>query len=218
MQWANASSAAGIKFTLLGDVVADPWQPGGRVGGGRRSVVAYQATFAPVPPLIPLQQTIKLNAGDSYAGVLVGDFAKIKLSPGQTNAPNGLTKLDDESFLRAAVLTIPVAKQKPTEYPVYFLNADPANSIRIEVIRGPTFDLKYAEPATFKAPPESAHRFKVTAKGLTNELGFSLDPLYRGGIVAFYASPDGSGTKFVFVKLQSLESLREMVNQAAQHQ
>ena len=39
MQWANASAAEGIKFTLLGDVVADPWRPGGQVGAGRRATL-----------------------------------------------------------------------------------------------------------------------------------------------------------------------------------
>ena len=214
VQWANASCSGGVKFTLLGDVVADPWQPGGRVGGGPRSTKSYRASFAPAPPLEHLQQTIEINAGDSAAGVVVGDFRKIKLPAGQNGTPPGHTRMDDGSFLRAAVLTIPVAKQKPAEHPVYFLNGSPSNPVRVEVAGGPSFDLKYGEPAIFKAVPEKSHRIKVTAKGLEEEMGFTLDPLYRGAIIAFYTTPEG-GTKFVFVKLQSLESLREMVRQAA---
>ena len=214
VQWANASCAGGVKFTLLGDVVADPWQPGGRVGGGPRSATTYRASFAPTPPLAALQQTIQIKAGDSAAAVLVGDFRQVKLPAGQSGTPPGHTRMDDGSFLRADVLTIPVAKQKPPEHPVYFLNGSPSNPVKVELAGGPTFDLKYGEPALFKAVPEDAHRFKVTAKGLAEEMGFSLDPLYRGAIIAFYTTPEG-GTKFVFVKLQSLESLREMVRQAA---
>ncbi len=211
MQWANASGAEGIKFTLLGDVVANPWRPGGQVGAGRRETLRWMVEFQPGSGGAALKDALELKPGQSGAGVLVGDFVeKDDASSSSAALPPGYSKTDSGELLRAALLRFPVGKARESQYPVYLVNADPENQVKVAV-GGANYDLEYAVPESFKAPAGEPVKIKVSAPGLEKEMGFTLEPNQRGGIIAFYRPAGGQRTSFVFVNLRSLESIREMV-------
>lgn len=211
MQWANASAAEGIKFSLLGDVVADPWRPGGQVGAGRRETLQWVADFSPASGGGTLKETIDLKPGQSGAAVLVGDFLEKDDAVSSSAAlPPGHSKTDSGKSLRAELLRFPVGKARESQYPVYLVNADPGNRVKVTA-GGANYDLEYAVPKSFKAPAGERVKIKVSAPGLEREMGFTLEPNQRGGIIAFYRPASGNRTSFVFVNLRSLESIREMV-------
>jgi hypothetical protein len=211
MQWANASAAEGIKFTLLGDVVANPWRSGGQVGAGRRETLQWNVEFQPGSGVAALKDSLDLKPGQSGAGVLVGDFVeKDDKAASSSQPPPGYSKTDSGKLLRAALLRFPVGKARESQYPVYLVNADPENLVKVTAA-GTNYDLEYAVPKSFKAPAGERVKIKVSAPGLEKEMGFTLEPNQRGGIIAFYRSAGGQRTSFVFVNLRSLESIREMV-------
>ncbi len=211
MQWANASSAEGVKFTLLGDVVANPWRSGGQVGAGWRETLQWNVEFQPGSGDATLKDSLELKPGQSGAGVLVGDFVeKENTASSSSLPPPGYSKTDSGKLLRAALLRFPVGKARESQYPVYLVSADPENQIKV-MAGGTNYDLEYAVPKTFKAPAGERVTIKVSAPGLEKEMGFTLEPNQRGGIIAFYRPDGGQRTSFVFVNLRSLESIREMV-------
>jgi hypothetical protein len=212
MQWANASAAEGIKFTLLGDVVANPWRAGGQVGAGRRETLQWATEFAPASGSAPLKVLLELKPGQSGAAVLVGDFAEKDdaASSSSSALPPGYSKTDSGKLLRAALLRFPVGKLRESQYPVHLVNADPENRVKVTAA-GTTYDLEYSVPKSFKAPAGEHVKVKVSALGLEKEMGFTLEPNQRGGILAFYRPVDGERTSFVFVNLRSIESIKEMV-------
>lgn len=210
MQWANASTAEGIKFTLLGDVVADPWRPGGQVGAGRRATLQWAAEFTPASGGSTLKESLQLRPGQSGAALLVGDFVeKDEAAPSARLAP-GYSKTESGKLLRAALLRFPVGRAREPQYPVHLVNADPQNQVKVTV-GNTTYHLEYAVPESFKAPAGERVEIQVTALGLEKEMGFTLVPTQRGGILAFYRTGDAERTSFVFVNLRSLESINEMV-------
>ena len=210
MQWANASAAEGIKFTLLGDVVADPWRPGGQVGAGRRATLQWAAEFTPGSGSGMLKEVLELKSGQSAAAVLVGDFVEKEEVPSSARQAPGYSKADSGKLLRAALLRFPVGRLRESQYPVHLVNADPENRVKVTA-GGTTYDLEYAVPKSFKAPAGEQVKIKVSAVGLEKEMGFTLEPNQRGGIIAFYRPAGGQRTSFAFVNLRSLESIREMV-------
>lgn len=211
MQWANASSTEGIKFTLLGDVVADPWRPGGQVGAGRRETLQWDVEFAPASGRAVLKESLKLRPGQSGAAVLVGDFAeKVAASSSSARLPPGYSKTGSGKLLRAALLRFPVGKARDSRYPVYLLNADPEILVKVSVA-GAHYDLLYAVPRSFQAPAGQRVKIKVAAPGIDKEMSFTLEPSQRGGIIAFYRPVESQRTSLVFVNLRSLESIKEMV-------
>jgi hypothetical protein len=216
MQWANASAAEGIKFTLLGDVVADPWRPGGQVGAGRRETLQWMAEFASVSGDATLKESLDLKPGQSGAAVLVGDFVERDDTASSSSAAllPGYSKTDSGKLLRAALLRFPVGKARESQYPVYLVNAAPENRVKVTAA-GTTYDLEYAVPQSFKAPPGEHVKIKVSAPGLEKEMGFTLEPNQRGGILAFYRVGDSETTAFVFVNLRSMESIRESVGSSS---
>lgn len=214
MQWANASAAEGIKFTLLGDVVADPWRPGGQVGAGRRATLQWAAEFTPGSGSATLKETLELKSGQSAAAVLVGDFVEKEEVPSAARPAPGYSKADAGKLLRAALLRFPVGRARESQYPVHLVNADPENRVKVTA-GGTTYDLEYAVPKSFKAPTGEQVKIKVSAVGLEKEMGFTLEPSQRGGILAFYRTDGAERTSFVFVNLRSMESIKEMVDPAA---
>jgi hypothetical protein len=217
MQWANASALEGVKFTLLGDVVADPWRPGGQTGAGRRDTLTWEAEFAPSTGGGILKEKIELKPGQSGAALLVGDFVEKESGAALTSStplPKGFSKTESGKMLRAAVLRFAVGKAKDTQYPVYLVNADPENTVKV-AIPGGEYDLKYAVPETFKAPVGESVKIKVSAAGLDREMAFTLEPGTRGGILAFYRLVGSKSTSFVFVNLRSLESVEELIKAQA---
>jgi hypothetical protein len=212
MQWANASAAKGIKFTLLGDVVADPWRPGGQVGAGQRGTLRWAADFAPSSGGSILSKSFELKPGQSEAAVLVGDFVEKESDSPASSAqiPPGHSETESGRLLRAALLRFAVGKAREPQYPVYLVNADPENSVRVTA-GGVVYDLDYAVPKNFKAPAGEHVKIKIAAVGLQKEVGFTLEPSNRGGIIAFYRPADADRTSFVFVNLRSIESVKEMV-------
>jgi hypothetical protein len=210
MQWANASAVAGVKFTLLGDVVADPWRPGGRTGAGPRETLQWSADFAPVAGGGTITADLALNPGQSGAGLLVGDFLEKEAAPSSEQLPPGHSVMESNKMLRAALLRFPVGKTRESQYPVYLVNADPENPIKVTA-NGVAYDLNYAVPQSFKATAGKHTKIKVEAVGLQKEMGFNLDPSDRGGILAFYRTLNTERTAYVFVNLRSIESIKERV-------
>ncbi len=210
MQWANASAAPDVKFTLLGDVVADPWRPGGQVGAGPRGTLQWSAEFVMASDGSELKDSLELRPGQSGAAVLVGDFAEQGDAPTSGQLRPGFTKSDGGKLVRAALLRFPVVKARESEYPVHLVNGDPDNRISVTA-GGVVHELEYAVPKSFKAPAGQQTKIKVSAPGLEREMGFTLEPYNRGGILAFYRPTDAERTAFVFVNLRSLESIKEMV-------
>lgn len=211
MQWANASAAEGIKFTLLGDVVADPWRPGGQVGAGRRETLQWAADFTPASGGATLKDSLELKSGQSGAALLVGDFVEKEDTASSSQLAPGHSKTESGKLLRAALLRFPVGRARESQYPVHLVNADPANRVKVTA-GGTTYDLEYAVPKSFEAPVGEHVKIKVTAVGLEKEMGFTLEPTQRGGILAFYRTANSERTSFVFVNLRSLESIKEMVD------
>jgi hypothetical protein len=210
MQWANASAAPDVKFTLLGDVVADPWRPGGQVGAGPRGTLQWSAEFVTATDGGKLKDSLELKPGQSGAAVLVGDFAEQEAAPTSAQLRPGFTKSDSDKLVRAALLRFPVGKVRESQYPVHLVNGDPDNRISVTA-GGVVHELEYAVPKSFKAPAGQQTKIKVSAPGLEREMGFTLEPYNRGGIIAFYRPTDAERTAFVFVNLRSLESIKEMV-------
>jgi hypothetical protein len=210
MQWANAASVSGIKFTLLGDLVADPWKPGGQVGAGRRETLHWSAEFTPTSGGDTLKESLELEPGQSGAAVLVGDFAEADETLPPAKLPPGYSKLDGDKLLRAALLRFPVGKDRETQYPVHLVNADPKSRVKVTAA-GASYELQYAVPQSFKAPAGQHVKIQVSATGLEKEMGFTLEPYNRGCIIAFYRPADADRTSFVFVNLRSLESIAEIV-------
>jgi len=210
LQWANASSVPDVKFTLLGDVVANPWRPGGQVGAGRRKTLQWSAEFSVASTGATLKDTLQLKPGQSGAAVLVGDFAEIADGSASAQARPGYSKADSDKVLRAALLRFPAGKMREPQYPIHLLNADPENRVKVE-IGGAFYDLVYAVPQSLKVRAGQDVKIKVSALGLEREMSFNLEPYNRGGIIAFYRPADSEVTTFVFVNLRSLESIREMV-------
>jgi hypothetical protein len=210
MQWANAASVSGIKFTLLGDVVAEAWRPGGQVGAGQRETLQWSADFMPTSGGATLKESLELKPGQSGAAVLVGDFAEEDETSPAAKLPPGYSKGEGDKLLRVALLRFPVGKARETQYPVYLVNADPESRVKITA-GGASYDLEYAVPQSFRAPVGQHVKIQVSATGLEKEMGFTLEPYNRGGIVAFYRPADAERTAFVFVNLRSMESIKEMV-------
>jgi hypothetical protein len=210
MQWANASVAEGIRFTLLGDVVADPWQPGGQVGAGPRGTLQWSAEFTMASDGSELKDSLELKPGQSGAAVLVGDFAEQGDAPSSGQLRPGFTKSDSDKVVRAALLRFPVGKARESQYPVHLVNGDPDNRISVSA-GGNVYELEYAVPKSFKVPVGQRITIKVSAPGFEREMGFTLEQYNRGGIIAFYRLADADRTSFVFVNLRSLESITEIV-------
>jgi hypothetical protein len=211
IQWANASSITGIKFTLLGDVVADPWEPGGQVGAGLRETLKWTAEFDFSNDGLALKELVEMKTGQSGAALLVGDFAEMNDAPPPAQLPPGYSKTTSDKLVRAALLRFPVEQGRESQYPVYLVNADPDN--RVKVTAGSlVYDLAYAVPKSFKAPVRENVKIKVSALGLEREMSFSLEPYNRGAIIAFYRPTGAEMTTFVFVNLRSLESIKELID------
>jgi len=210
MQWANASASPDIKFTLLGDVVADPWRSGGQVGAGPRATLQWSAEFVAASAGGKFTDSLELKAGQSGAAVLVGDFSEQGDAPSSGQLPPGFSKSDGDKLLRAALLRFPVGKARETQYPVYLVNGDPNNRVRVTA-GGAVYDLEYAIPKSFKAPTGQHTKVQISAPGLEREMGFTIEPYNRGGIIAFYRPSDTERTSFVFVNLRSMESIKELV-------
>ena len=208
LQWANASAAEGVKFSLLGDVVADPWRPGGQVGAGRRQTLRWEAEFTPVSGGGTLKDVLQLKSGQSGAAVLVGDFVEKEEPASSSQLAPGYSKTDSGKLLRAALLRFPVGRARESQYPVHLVNADPENRVKVTA-GGATYDLEYAVPKSFKAPAGEHVKIRVSAVGLEKELGFTLEPSQRGGVLAFYRTGSSDRTSFVFVNLRSIESMSE---------
>lgn len=205
VQWANAS-AYGLKFTLMDDIVADPWRAGGQVGGGPRQTLKWRAVFAPASPLPQLKEAFDLTAGQSFAAVVVGDYKLIDNDEPGKLLP-GYTALDAKSILRAAVLRFPV-KNSRGDVPVILVNGDPENAVKISSGVGSS-ELKYSQPLELKTRAGQRMEIAVSAKGLQRQIGFTLQSPVRGAIIAFYRPKDDAQTQFVFVNLQTIESLAE---------
>jgi hypothetical protein len=214
MQWANASGAEGIKFILLGDVVADPWRSGGQVGAGRRETLHWAVDFTHASGGGSLKESLELEPGQSGAALLVGDFLEKDEAASSAQIEPGYSKTDSGKLLRAALLRFPVGREREPQYPVYLVNADPENSVKVTV-RSNIYDLEYAVPKSFKAPTGEHVQIKVMAVGLEKEMGFTLEPNQRGGVLAFYRTGDSERTSFVFVNLRSIESIQEVVHAQA---
>lgn len=209
MQWANASSVSGVKFTLLGDVVADPWRPGGQTGAGSRDTLQWVAEFKPESGGSTLTESLELRSGQSGAAILVGDFVEIeRAATSEEQLPLGHTKVQAGKLLRATVLKFPVGKTREPQYPVYLVNGDPENQVKVTV-GGVDYRLDYAVPKSFKAPAGEHVKIKLSAVGLQKEIGFTIEPYDRGGVIGFYRTVDAERTAFVFVNLRSIESISE---------
>jgi hypothetical protein len=209
MQWANASAALDIKFTLLGDVVADPWRLGGQVWAGPRGTLQWSAEFMTISGGSELKDSLELRAGQSGAAVLVGDFAEQGDGPTSGQLRPGFTEADGGKLVRAALLRFPVGKARESQYPVHLVNGIPDNLISVTA-SGVVHELEYAVPKSFKAAAGEQIKIKVSAPGLEREMSFTLEPYNRGGIIAFYRPADAERTAFVFVNLRSMDSITEM--------
>lgn len=214
MQWANASAVEGVKFTLLGDVVADPWRPGGQMGAGQRGTLQWRAEFVSLPGGAVLKESLELTSGESVAGLLVGDFVENKMPASSGQLAPGFSKIGPGKSLRAALLRFPVDRERKSQHPVYLVNADPEKRVKVVVDRT-DYDLDYAIPQRLMAPVGERVTIKVSAVGLNKEMSFTLEPSQRGGILAFYRTGDVGETSFVFVNLRSIESIKEMVEAQA---
>lgn len=149
MQWANASAVEGVKFTLLGDVVADPWRPGGQMGAGQRGTLQWRAEFVSLPGGAVLKESLELTSGESVAGLLVGDFVENKMPASSGQLAPGFSKIGPGKSLRAALLRFPVDRERKSQHPVYLVNADPEKRVKVVVDRT-DYDLDYAAPRRFE--------------------------------------------------------------------
>jgi hypothetical protein len=207
VQWANASSFA-LKFTMLGSVVSDSWRAGGQVSGAATDGLNWSATFTPPLPLPELTEKFKLKSGENCAAVLIGDFTKVDLTD-PSELPSGHTRLDDKTAVRAALLRLPIPRNAQGELPVYVVNGDPENALRISEEGGAALDVKYGKPTVFKTRPMSFKKIRVNATGIDEELGFSLEDNQSGVVVAFFRTQGEEQTQFVFVNLYSMAPIPE---------
>jgi hypothetical protein len=212
--WANASGTQGIEFTLQGKVLTDSWMSGLSGGAGPSNTLTWNATFSLGTPLTELRESFKVEDGSSSAALLIGDFKTFtesdlndKLLMGDSKQLFGITKVDSKTFLRAAVLRFPIEKAAAKFYPVYLVNGDPENTVTVTFEPSKVFTLIYAQPVTFSAEAGRRIRVKVSARGTDEIVAFEIDPLRRGGIMAFYRQNELAQAKILFVNLHSIESL-----------
>jgi hypothetical protein len=216
LQAANASPMA-VKFTLQGEAVGNPWPVGAELARGPKEVLKWDAVFEAGSPAAELKDSVELLAGGSGAALLVGDFAKLSADQA-TGKDYGYTKLADRSILRAALLKFPIGKKSAKAYPVYLVNGDPENVVKVSVVGGRSFELHYAKPEKFNAPVGDYVKLKLVAKGLDTETRLHLEPYQRGGIMAFYRPKDAAKTLRLFVNLYSIESRQERFNFTAEEE
>jgi len=204
VQWANAS-AFGLKFTLQGEEVADPWRAGGQVSGAATATLDWRASFAPPPPLSQLNETFELKPGDNCVAVLIGDFAKIDLTS-REKLPPGYTKLDDKTAIRAALVKFPIPKTATErDMPVYLVNGIPESTVKVSVDGAAPLEVKYGVPLGFKTQPAQFRKIKATTSGLDSEFGFLFEDGECGLVIAFYRPKAAAQAEFVLIGLQSMK-------------
>jgi hypothetical protein len=217
--WGNASPAAGIKFILQGKKLTDAWLVGANGGGGSTPTLSWNASFSVQPPLLGFSRAFKLANRESIAALLIGDFKKftseeiaLKFPDILEKIPDGFTKTSSNSFTRAALLSFLIQKESSAKYPLHLVNGIPDASIRITFQDGKSFVLSYAKPEIYLAETKVRTKLGIQ-EGVNKEVqAFSLDPLMRGAVLAFYRKPGQTELGKLFMKLESIESIEYRAN------
>jgi hypothetical protein len=210
VQWLNATSADPVEFVLNRTTLSRSWSPGQRLGAGIFPSVDWSAQLKPAEPLEPARFELNLQDGESAAAVFIGDFKEVK--DGELNPrrlPPGYIENPEGKAVRVGLVKLPVGKGRAANYPVYLLNGIPDEKVRVEVVGGQAFDLEYGVPQSFQAKSGSA--VKVKFDGSDEPVEFNVDDTARGGLFTFYRRPGKDATEFGFMRLQSIESLNQLL-------